>query len=401
MYTYTLTLLALLTISFSYGQLEIGMDGSSALINFEDTVLGVNSGHYVAEDPPTPEPVEGQIDADAWKFLGLNSTGDTSQGIDLDGGVSPGGIYAFVVGLDTFMGVQPTNSDFTPGSITLVVVNRSGGSINVFDLAFEQWINNDQDRANSFNVSVSVDDMTYVEVPALSDTSTEASDALGFQSEVKTATVVLPAAVADGDTLFIRWESDDITGSGARDEFGIDDIQITNAVLPVELLSFFAEPVGQAVELQWETSSEHSNDYFSIERSADGILFNEIGTVRGQGWSSEQYQYTFKDAHPLPGISYYRLVQYDYDGQSQAYQLRTVKRDDAFRVFPTLALHYLQVQVPASHTQLTILNQEGQRIAQYAIDQKMHLDVSRYLPGLYYLVIKAGNNNRTLTFVKL
>ena len=85
-------------------------------------------------------------------------------------------------------------------------------------------------------------------------------------------------------------------------------------VLPVELVSFTAQVRGTAVGLTWRTSSEKNNDHFVVERSADGRTFQPLSTVPGAGTTSVTTNYTATDAHPLPGISYYRLQQLDLDG---------------------------------------------------------------------------------------
>ncbi len=94
--------------------------------------------------------------------------------------------------------------------------------------------------------------------------------------------------------------------------------------LPIELLSFTAEPNGNVVDLDWSTASEISNDYFTIERSEDGISFEAIATVGGAGNSTSILYYTTVDYAPLDGISYYRLKQTDYDGKFEYSEIRSV-----------------------------------------------------------------------------
>jgi len=84
--------------------------------------------------------------------------------------------------------------------------------------------------------------------------------------------------------------------------------------LPVELISFEAKSSNEAVVLSWTTATEENNSHFNIERSFDGLNWNEIGQVQGNGTSSLTIDYTFIDSFPLPGRSYYRLKQVDYSG---------------------------------------------------------------------------------------
>ena len=97
-----------------------------------------------------------------------------------------------------------------------------------------------------------------------------------------------------------------------------------DATLPVELLSFEAVADGREVTLNWQTATELNNDYFTVERSSDGINFERIGKVMGNGTTKESKSYTFKDRAPLPGMGYYRLSQTDYDGGHEVLGTRAV-----------------------------------------------------------------------------
>ena len=93
----------------------------------------------------------------------------------------------------------------------------------------------------------------------------------------------------------------------------------TTTTLPITLLDFTAEVQLQQVLIRWTTESEIDNDYFTIERSADGQQHEVVGTVAGAGTSYSVQSYSLEDKNPLPGTSYYRLRQTDYDGQSEAF----------------------------------------------------------------------------------
>jgi hypothetical protein len=97
---------------------------------------------------------------------------------------------------------------------------------------------------------------------------------------------------------------------------GITGNAVPLSVLPVELIFFDAQAdlVNKQVKLSWATASEKDNDFFSIERSANGRVFYSIGTVQGAGDHVGRLDYSFSDMSPLQGISYYRLKQTDFDG---------------------------------------------------------------------------------------
>jgi hypothetical protein len=97
--------------------------------------------------------------------------------------------------------------------------------------------------------------------------------------------------------------------------------------LPIDLLSFTAKYQDGKVLLNWATGSEINNDYFTLERSRDAVSAEIIGFVDGAGNSSQTLHYEFIDHDPLPGISYYRLKQTDYDGSFEYSQWVAVQVD--------------------------------------------------------------------------
>ena len=72
---------------------------------------------------------------------------------------------------------------------------------------------------------------------------------------------------------------------------------------------------GAVARLDWATASEKNSAYFSVQRSADGRSFTDIGRVAAQGNSRRRHDYTLLDSAPLAGLNYYRLRQVDQDGK--------------------------------------------------------------------------------------
>lgn len=86
--------------------------------------------------------------------------------------------------------------------------------------------------------------------------------------------------------------------------------------LPISLLYFTARKgSGRTVLINWSTVSEYNNDYFTIERSVDGILFVKMAETKSKGNSNSRQEYTITDFDPYDGYSYYRLKQTDKDGK--------------------------------------------------------------------------------------
>jgi len=89
-----------------------------------------------------------------------------------------------------------------------------------------------------------------------------------------------------------------------------------NSSLPIELLSFNAIFNGKTTDISWQTEVETNNNYFTIERSNDGVNFNMLGIVASKalnGNSTGALSYTLSDSNKVPGIYYYRLKQTNFD----------------------------------------------------------------------------------------
>ena len=144
-----------------------------------------------------------------------------------------GGLYAFETDSDSpanvALGFQSTGTDFTPGSITLWVTNLTGADLDFWSIGYEIYAFNDQDRSSSLNFSFATGDGTnFQTVDALDFTSPEARDA-SPQWIQSARGINLLTDVAEGERLWLRWSSDDVGGSGSRDEIALDTIRITGS----------------------------------------------------------------------------------------------------------------------------------------------------------------------------
>lgn len=114
--------------------------------------------------------------------------------------------------------------------------------------------------------------------------------------------------------------------------FTIGTVNLTNAPLPVELVSFSAVVNGKTVDASWVTASEKNNDYYVVESSGDGEQWAEVAFVKGKGTTSNTSQYLATDKNPRTGKSYYRLKQVDLDGKFAYSSIVHVEMDMAMGV---------------------------------------------------------------------
>lgn len=104
-----------------------------------------------------------------------------------------------------------------------------------------------------------------------------------------------------------------------------------NSALPVEWLDFTASTFQQKVQLNWQTASEFNNSHFIVQRSINGIDFENTARINSAGNSNSIQQYSWNDdisSVSNSSILYYRLLQIDLDGKysySKVVQVRIEK----------------------------------------------------------------------------
>ncbi|MEQ8357969.1 MAG: T9SS type A sorting domain-containing protein [Cytophagales bacterium] len=108
------------------------------------------------------------------------------------------------------------------------------------------------------------------------------------------------------------------------DYFTLGTINNTRSPLPIELLNFEASIENENVVLNWVTTREVNNDFYTIERSENSFSWEEIGNTPADLSESELKEYFYLDQNPYIGINYYRLKQTDLDGKFTYSKIRFV-----------------------------------------------------------------------------
>ena len=119
---------------------------------------------------------------------------------------------------------------------------------------------------------------------------------------------------------FVYTVTDGSTGNCLQDVFNVT----VSGALPITLSSFSATLNKDKVMLDWSTSQEQNNKYFTIERSNDGTNFNFLGKITGAGTTSSTHTYQIIDHNPMEGNNYYQLSQTDLDGNVKYYEVKRI-----------------------------------------------------------------------------
>lgn len=226
------------------------------------------------------------------------------------------------------------------------------------------------------------------------------------------SSATLPSEANNQSNLSFRWSYTTSVANVPCDNFAgnyrIDDFTVKAAsVLPVELVSFAGSIQGASVGLHWQTATERSNDFFTVERSAGSRIFSEIGRRHGAGTTAEPQSYQFTDSDPMSGINYYRLRQTDFDGRHTFSHVVAVQtgKTGGIRIFPSPATEWVKVQplaAPDEHAVLELFDLAGRLMASEifpAESASLELNVAGLPAGLYRLRYVAGQDVHVQSFV--
>lgn len=184
--------------------------------------------------------------------------------------------------------------------------------------------------------------------------------------------------------------------------------------LPVALTSLKVNATNGGAKVLWSTASEKNCDFFMVERSGNGTSFQTLGRVAGAGNSNTPRSYNYFDATPLAGTSYYRLVQYDFDGSKEIFGPVAFNNSKKGANAPMVAspnpfsndLNLRFMSDKNGTWPMVIRNQSGQTVYNGTMEvTEGHNDISLLLArqlraGTYTITIGEGDTQMTTKVIK-
>lgn len=173
--------------------------------------------------------------------------------------------------------------------------------------------------------------------------------------------------------------------------FGTDN-NVDNP-LPISLLSFdaiFNKPI---VDLVWKTFTEINNDYFTIERSSDTKHWTKIAEQQGAGNSNIVLSYSMIDYAPLIGVSYYRLRQTDFDGNTAISGIRKVNLNQRekliFMLWPNPSTGIVNIHCNMENiNSVHIYNKLGQQVYYQKDTDISKINLVNISAGVYFIQLQ-------------
>jgi hypothetical protein len=175
--------------------------------------------------------------------------------------------------------------------------------------------------------------------------------------------------------------------------------------LPVEWLDFTATKLEDArIRLNWQTATEINNDYFEVQRSVDGELFENIGKVDGAGNTNSVSDYEYFDVNYPASRLFYRIKQVDLSGQTSFSSIASVELGEgnnvSFFVYPGLVMDETELKAELvgeinERYDFVIVDQLGKTMYTAEIDSensRLSIPVDHLADGIYYYRLTQGQN---------
>lgn len=169
-------------------------------------------------------------------------------------------------------------------------------------------------------------------------------------------------------------------------------------VLPVNWLSFEVSGTDNIAEIRWSAIEHAENDYYQLQRSFDGINYENIDIVDINAEGKQTYSYKNVLPFELAGTEiFYRIKQYDIDGSSiySGVDSYTVILDDEFiTIFPVPVTDLLTLEIndDVSNISIEIFSAEGQVLRPQVSPKgkRTNIDFSKLKTGTYVVSVIIG-----------
>lgn len=169
--------------------------------------------------------------------------------------------------------------------------------------------------------------------------------------------------------------------------------------VPLQLVSFSVQKVGNGVQLNWSTAQEQNSKNFEVERSTDQNNWSTVATVSATGGNSTT-NYSATDNNPANGVNYYRLKMVDADNSFAYSAVKSVSFSTGFSVSisPNPASTYINVELSGNNnsSRVIVSDLNGKMVySQITTAPKLQINTSTFSKGMYIVKVINGTEVNT------
>lgn len=176
--------------------------------------------------------------------------------------------------------------------------------------------------------------------------------------------------------------------------------------LPIDLLSFNGKNYGSYNEIIWEPVHDDKSEYYILMKSVDGATWEEYKQVTRETGLTK-----VTDDTPAENITYYKLRQFDFDGEMKESNIIGVISSQYFEKLAVIPnpvedkaiLFFTSTETTQSHIRISDIS--GKVV--YELDfitekgtNTISLDTESYRNGMYFIEIQNDFDTKKLKFIK-
>lgn len=166
--------------------------------------------------------------------------------------------------------------------------------------------------------------------------------------------------------------------------------------------------------LEWSTSYETESAFFYVEKSLDGVTYENVGTVEAAGNSNDEQKYRYMDIQVTDMEAHYRLRQVDEDGtESLSHAVQVIKEmKNQFMIidFSSITVDKMfNVTIDAlteGQMSYSLYSYKGETVFKSSKQlingiNSFEINMADEKEGKYKLVFELGDEVETLNIIKL
>jgi hypothetical protein len=174
--------------------------------------------------------------------------------------------------------------------------------------------------------------------------------------------------------------------------------------LPIILAYFNSEKTSEGIRLTWATVYQSNTTYFIIEKSTNGIDWEEVGRKDEKHIQNGIQEYSITDYHPISGQTYYRLKEVDTHNKATVYAVILEDfsvENVSFSLYPNPSNQYLNVLVSDEFPtyDMQIIDSRGMLVATKKLSAGENIFYNLVSPGLYVAKLKIGPDFKVQKFI--
>ena len=217
-----------------------------------------------------------------------------------------------------------------------------------------------------------------------------------------------------GDTTSLTGYSGLISGQSFK-RYNLGKDELTNdPILPVSWGWIKAEWQGSNGVISWEAEGAVDGEYYTIERSSDGVIFQNLDRIPVNELQTAPGVFSYTDRYlgesGSSGI-FYRLKHIDLDGVTSYSKIEELKGktiEMSIEIFPNPASEFVQIRCNSFQGELEylrVINISGQEMYKSSIGgventYEKRLDLQSWPAGQYFVEVISQQEKKTESFLR-